>query len=227
MTATGVATAQETTADVDVAAVGEAALAADPEALATGLETPPDDAILPEGIINPPSGASANAEILDQLAGSTEALANFDGVVSSVSHGFDTDPAIVPGLLSSGILTYTVVDHAITAEDLNLLEERALQDVGGGTPAPNAATPGVASEGSVQRINLGGVEAFLLTVSADLGVVKGVVQIVAVPVGNTMVIGTMLVADQGEVDQAQVRGFAEALTLAGVDHLGTVAEGAQ
>ncbi len=41
-----------------------------------------------------------------------------------------------------------------------------------------------------------------------------------------MAIGTVLIADQDAVDQEEVRGFAEALTLAGVEHIGTVAEGA-
>lgn len=223
----GVATAQETATDVDVASIAETAIAADPAALVTGLETPPDDAELPEGFINPSSDGSVSAEVVEQLRGTTEALVDLDDMIGNVSHGFDTDPEIVPGLFSAGVITYIVADREITSEDLDLLEERARQDVDGGTPVASSSTPEVDSEGSVQRIELGGSDAVSLTVAANLGVVNGVVQIVVVPVGNTMVVGTVLVADQGEVDADMVLPYAENLTLAGVSHLGTVAEGAQ
>ncbi|MDQ3444237.1 MAG: hypothetical protein M3490_11575, partial [Chloroflexota bacterium] len=82
-------------------------------------------------------------------------------------------------------------------------------------------------QGSVERIDIGGAEAVVLTVGIEQGGITILVQVVAVPVGNTMAIGTVLIADQDAVDQEEVRGFAEALTLAGVEHIGTVAEGAQ
>lgn len=233
ISATGAATAQETGTDVDVAATGEAVLAADPDALVTGLETPPDDALLPEGFMKPASGVSENAEIAEQLAGTILDVANLDGVLSNVSYGFDTDPSTVPGLLSAGVIAYIVTDTEITAEDFDSYEDRAGQGLEGGTPeaeaeAASKATPTTPpSEANVQRIDFGGGEAVVVTVGVELGAVNAVVQIVAVPVGNTMVIGTVLIADQGEVDQEQVLGFAEALTLAGVEHIGTVAEGAQ
>ncbi len=222
-TASGAATAQETATDVDVPAIGEAVLEADPETTATGLETPPDDALLPEGFINPPSGVAENAEIVEEFTG---AIGQIEGSIATVNHAFDTDPAVVPGIISSGIVTYIVTDEEITAEDLDVFEEGASQGLDAGTPSADAAaTPDVASEGSVQRIDLGGSEAVLLTVGVELGAVNAVVQIVALPVGNTMVIGTVLVADQGEIDQDLVLGFAEELTLAGVTHLEAVAGG--
>lgn len=225
VSASGAATAQ----DVDVAGVGESVLAADPTALATGLETPPDDAILPEGFINPPTGEPANADIIEQFTG---AIGEIEGSLATVNHGFDTDPAVVPGLISAGILTYIVADEEITDEALDEFEEGASEGLVTATPEAGSdaesATPAAFNpQGTVERIDLGGVEAVAITVGVDQGGVSVVVQIVAVPVGNTMAIGTVLIADQAEVDQGQVRGFAEALTLAGVDHLGTVAEGAQ
>lgn len=225
-TASGVATAQETGTDVDIAAIGETVLAGDPESIVAGLEVLPDDADLPEGFINPPSGVSENADIVEEFTG---AIGQMDGSIGTVNHAFDTDPAIVPGIISSGIVTYIVTDEEITAEDLDEFEEGASQGLTGATPeaGSSAATPGITSEGNVQRIDLGGTEAVLLTVGVELGGVNAVVQIIAVPVGNSMVIGTVLVADQGEIDQDLVLGFAEALTLTGVEHLGTVAAGTQ
>lgn len=223
LTATGAATAQETISDVDVAAIGETVLAADPEALATGLETPPDDAALPEGFINPPSGVPANAEIIDQFTGE---VGEIEGSIATVNQGFDTDPEIVPGLISAGILTYIVADQEITPEALDDFEEGARESFSGDMNADDSGTPAaIAPEGSVERIDLAGGEAVVITVGVAQGGVDVVVQIVAVPVGNTMVIGTVVVADQGEVDRDVVLGYAEELSLAGATHLGTVAEG--
>lgn len=224
--ASGAASAQETAIDIDIAATGEIVLAADPDALATALETPPDDSLLPEGFMNPPSGEPENAEIIEQFTG---AIGDIEGTVATVNHGFDTDSAVVPGLISAGIMTYIVTDAEITAEDLDEFEEGASEGLDTGTPeAATEATPaGLSPQGAVKRIDIGGAEAIVITVSVEQGGVSVSVQIAAVPVGNTMVIGTVLIADQGEVDQEQVLGFAEALTLAGVDHLDTVAEGAQ
>jgi len=231
LASSGVVTAQETATDVDIAAIGESVLAADPELMVTGLESPPDDASIPEGFINPPSGVAANAEIVDPLTGTFE---NFEGAIGNVSHGFDTDPTVVPGLISSGILTYIVTDGPIDENALNQIEEQLGQGLNAATPAAEAtsegATPsasGPTTEGQVERVEVGGADAIVTSVSAELGAVNGTIQIVAVPVGNTLVIGTVVVADQGEVDPEQVLGFAEALTLAGVEHIGTVAEGAQ
>ncbi len=227
LSAASVASAQDTATDVDVAAIAETALGADPAALVTGLETPPDDANLPEGFINSPSDGSVNAEILEQLTGTTESIVEFEDTVGIVSHGYDTNPEIVPGVFSAGVISYIVADHEVTSEDLDSLEERARRNINVGTPAAATSTPEVESEGSVQRIELGGSDAMLLTVAANLGVVRGVIQIVVIPVGNTMVVGTMLVVDPSEVNADEVLPFAQDLTLAGVSHLGTVAEGVQ
>lgn len=230
-TATGMASARQTGTDVDIAAISETVLAADPEGLAARLETPPDDAVLPEGFINPPSGVSENAEIIEEFTGVVGGINNIEGAISNVSHAFETDPAIVPGLFSTGIITYVVTDAAIDAGVVDVYEMNAQQRVGTATPASGAesgATPSaVAPDSSVQRIDINGTEAILVTVGVDLGGVSAILQNVAVPIGNTLVIGTVLVADQGEVDQEQVLAFAEELTLAGAEHLGTVAQGVQ
>jgi len=213
LSTSGMIAAQET--DIDIAAVSEVVLAADPDAVAAGLETPPDDADLPEGFFNPPSGTPENAEIAEALV---LPVGELDGAVASINHAFDVDPDVVPGLISAGYINFVVAEEEITDDELDDFEEGAASSF-------EEDTTGVA--GSVSRIDLGGVEAVAITVVTEEAGISAVVHLVAVPVGHTLVIGTALVADQGTVDPDDVLPFAEALTLAGVAYLETVAEDAQ
>lgn len=221
----GAAAAQDPAPEIDIAAIGDVVLGTDPEALAVALETPPEDAGLPEGFVNPPSGTPEYAELVEEFAGG---IGEIEGAIGSTSHGFNTDPAVVPGLISTGIITYIVAEEEITAEDLDDFEEGASERPERATPAAVAevdgATPALETDIAVERFELGGAEAVVITFSVELGATSAVVQIVAVPVGNTMVMGSAVVADLGPVDAGEVQEFAEALTLAGVAHLAAVAE---
>lgn len=73
---------------------------------------------------------------------------------------------------------------------------------------------------------MGGVEGALVTYVLNEEALQSVVQIVAIPVGNTMVI-SMVVQAGTEVDADAVLTASEDLVLAGVDYLGTVAGDAQ
>lgn len=73
---------------------------------------------------------------------------------------------------------------------------------------------------------MGGVEGALVTYVLNEEALQSVVQIVAIPVGNTMVI-SMVVQAGTEVDADAVLTASEDLALAGVDYLGTVAGDAQ
>lgn len=209
------AAAQDTATDVDIAAIGEVVLEADPDALAEGLQTPPDDADLPEGFINPPSGTPENAELAEALVLPVD---DMEGAVASVNHAFDVEAGALPGLINAGYLNYVISEDEINGDDLDDFEEGAAGGLEG-------SAEGI--EGTVDRIDIGGVEAVTITVVTEQEGVSAVVQMVAVPVGNTMVIGTALVADQGTVDPDEVQPFAEELTLAGASYLEVVAEDAQ
>lgn len=202
--------------EVDVAAISETVLDADPEALVEGLTDPPADEDLPEGFINPPSGTPENADLAEsfQLPAS-----EFPGSIGSVNFPFDTDPDVIPGLISAGYLNYVVSDEEITDEQIEAFKQGAEEGL--------TATPDPAIETSVEDITVGEVDAVLISVVTEQNNVSAVVQLIALPVGNTFVIGTALVADQGEVDADEVQAYAEELTLAGVAHLGEVAEDAQ
>lgn len=199
--------------EVDVAEVGEAVLDADPEAIVEGLENPPDDDQLPEGFFNPPSGTPENEEL-----GSAFELpvSDLEGSIASVNFAFDTDPEVIEGLISAGYLNYVVLEEEVTDDMLEDFKSGAEEGMEGNTDET--------IEFAVEDIEVGGANAVLITVTTTDEGASAVVQMVAVPVGNTFVIGTALVADQEEVDPAAVQTHAEELTLAGVEYLGTIAE---
>lgn len=206
------ATAQ--TEDVDVAEVGEAVLEADPESLVDGLESPPEDDQLPEGFINPPSGTPEN----EDLGAAFELpVSDLEGSLASVNFAFDTDPEVIEGLISAGYLNVVVLEDEVTDDMLEDFKTGAEEGMESNTDED--------IEFAVEDIEVGGADAVLITVTTTDASASAVVQMVAVPVGNTFVIGTALVADEEEVDAAAVQTHAEDLTLAGVEYLGTLAEG--
>ena len=209
------AAAQDEEEDVDLAAIGETVLAADSEALVEALVDPPADEDLPEGFLSPPDGTPANADLAEsfQLPAS-----EFPEAVGSVTFPFDTDAEVIPGLISAGFLNYVIGEEEITDEQLDEFRQGAEEGIG--TPEPGMQT-------SVEDITVGGVDGVLISFETEQDNISVAVQLVAVPVGNTFVIGTAVVADQGEVDADAVLTYAEDLTLAGAEHLGTVAEDAQ
>jgi hypothetical protein len=200
----------ETTADVD--AVAEAVLAVDPTDLATALEEAPTDADLPEGFKAPVDGTPENAEVVDAFS---TGLGDLEGAVGNVTHGLDTDPDVVPGMLSSGILTYITADEEISDSDLDDFQEGV--EEGLGTSSPDA---------TAERVEIQGTEAVLVTLPLEESGTSVIVQMLAIPVGNTMVIATVLVVDTTAVDVEEVQPFTAELAVAGVNYLGTVAEGA-
>jgi hypothetical protein len=202
-------------ADPDVDAIGESVLAVEPEALVDALGATPDDSVLPDGFINPESGTPENEDL---IAAFSSPIGDLDGAVGTVTHGLDTDPDVVPGLISSGIITYIVADEEITDDDVADFEDGARESMEGNTD------PSV--EASVESVEVAGVDSVQIEVVTTQGDIVSVVQMVAIPVGNTFVIGTVVVADQAEVDEAEVLEFANEVGIAGVENLGIVAEDA-
>ncbi len=209
------AAAQEEDEEIDVAAIAETVLDVDPEALVEALVDPPADDDLPEGFVSPPDGTPANADLAESFQ---IPESEFPEAIASVSFPFDTDPEVVPGLVSAGYLNYVVLEEEITDEQLDEFREGA--EEGLGTPEPGI-------ESSVEDITVGGVDGLLISAVTTQDNVSAVVQLVALPVGNTFVIGTAVVADQEEIDPAEIQTYAEDLTLAGAEYLGTVAEEAR
>jgi hypothetical protein len=189
----------------------QAVLAIAPGALIDILATTPDDALLPDGFMNPPAGTPAAG--MDVFSSFSVGLAAIPGTIATITHGLNTDSAVVPGLISVAIITYIVTDHAITDADMTKFQEDAERGISTGNDASASAT------GSVTPITVDGRTAINVSVTTEMsGIVAGV-QILAIPIGNTMAIATVLSADQGDVDLDTVYTLAESLGIAAVANL--------
>ncbi len=218
--------------DVDIEQVSETVLSADTDALLTGLETPMDDEALPEGFSEAafaaPGDATAEEGVLptEDLEGTLGTIAytvSYDPSASGSPEAETDDSASTPALddlsgLSFGFasLNYIVFEDELTSDDLEDFK--------------SGAEEGIASEdegtATVEDITVGDTDAVLLTYVIEEEGVQSVVQMVAVPVGNVMVMSMTVLAAE-TVDADQLRVASEDLALAGIDHLGVVAEDAQ
>lgn len=207
----GPAVAAQDAAELDT--IAEAVLATDSADLVTALEEPITDADLPGGFLAPVNGVPENAEIVDAFV---NGMGDLGGVATPVNQGLDTDPELVEGLLSTAVITYMVTDQEITADDL--------ADFSEGLESGLNSDPSM--QGVVEPTTLFGTDAVLVTATLEQDGIYVVVQMLAIPVGSTMVVGTLLVADQTEVDPTDIEPLTEDLTVAGVEFLGKAAEAA-
>lgn len=207
----GPAVAAQDAAELD--AIAESVLAVDSADLVAALEEPITDQDLPGGFLAPVNGEPENAEIINAFV---DGMGDLGGVATPVNIGLDTDPAVVQGLLSTAVISYMVADEEITSSDLD--------DFTKGLETGLVGDPTM--EGTVEPTELFGSDAVLATISVEQSGVFVVVQMLAIPVGNTMVIGVLLVADQVETDPTDVLPLTENLTVAGVEYLGKAAEAA-
>jgi hypothetical protein len=215
LSAAPVAMAQD---EVDIEAVAETVLAADLDTLLADMETPMADDALPAGFSGATfmepgeAGSEMGAIPADDLEGSEGSIAY---MLDYAPGGAEGTPAA--GAMSFGFasVNYVFVDEEITEDDLKDFRE--------------GAEEGVASEeegtATVEEIEVNGTDAVLLTFLLEEDGVTSVVKMVAVPVGNTMVMA-MVAEAASEVDEDAVYAAAEELTFASIAHLGETAEGA-
>lgn len=200
---------------VDIEAVAEATLDADLDTLITDMEEPMDESQLPTGFSAPtfidPESASSEDLVLP-----AEDLAFSEG---SVAYNIEYEPDTTGFSIGLSSLNFVFVDGEITEDDMDDFREGAtegLEDDGSG------------AEMSVEDIEINGIDAVLISYELVEDDIISVVQMVALPVGNTMVMSMVVAAsDDLDMDTVQVRIDAENLLLSGVQHLGTVAETAQ
>lgn len=208
--------------DVDIDAVGETVMSADIDTLIADLETPPADEALPDGFANatfvPLDEASQDAGMLteDDLQGSEGSIAYSVDYDPTTAAGADASPEATGFAVRIASVNYIFIDEEITSDDLEDFKEGA--EEGASTDEQGEAT--------VELVEINGAEAVLMTyVLEDTGV-QSVVQMYAVPVGNTMVI-TMIVEAGETVDADGLLADTEALTISMIGHLGETAEGGQ
>jgi len=201
--------------EVDVAAVAETALDADLDALMTAMEEPMTDDALPEGF--------SNATFVDPATAGAEDLAlpaeDLDFADGSVAYNVDYAPESQGMVIGFSSLNYVFVDEEITEDDMADFAEGASQGL---------EEDSTGAEMAVEDIEINGVTGTLISYElAEEGIVS-VAQMIALPVGNTMVLGMVVAAsDDPSLDGDAVLADAENLVLAGVDHLGVAAEDAQ
>jgi hypothetical protein len=217
--------------DVDIDAVSETVLAADTDALLTELETPMADENLPEGFSEAefadPEQATAEegvlpSEDLEGTLGSVAYTLSYEpaGTASPEAGATTTDEA-TPGLDMSALsFGFASVNYVVFEEELDSGDLEDFKD---------GAQHGIDEEegqASVEDITIGDTDGVLLTYIIEDSGVQSAVQMVAVPVGNVMVM-SMVVLASTEVDADAIQTDSENLVLAGIEHLGTVAEDAQ
>ena len=200
---------------VDIESAAEATLATDLDDLLTDMEEPIDESLLPTGF-SAPEFVDPEKATSDDLVLPAEDLAFSEG---SVAYSIDYEPDTTGFSIGMSSLTFVFVDGEITASDMDDFKEGATQGL---------EDDGSGAEMAVEDIEINGVDAVLISYELVEDDIISVVQMVAMPVGNTMVMSMVVAAsDDLEMDTEQVRTDAENLLLAGVQHLGTVAEAAQ
>jgi hypothetical protein len=221
-TAAPVAMAQD---DIDLESISETVMDADSQKLITAMETPMADDDLPAGFSDAtytdPEAATGDEGVLP--------ASDLEGAEGSVAYMVDWDPTSAEGTPEAtaspvddafavriATLNYVFFDQEITSDDLDDFKteaEKSLQSEGG-------------ADASVDTVQFNGTDAVLLTYEINEDDIVSIVQMLAVPVGNTMVI-SMVVEAGTDVDAEAVLGASEELALAGARHLGTVAEDAK
>lgn len=210
----GLATAPVAAQSVDIEATAGKVLDADPEAISDGVSEAPSDDLLPDGFTNPVDGTPEAGDAADSLA---LPVSEIDGALASESYPLDADSSVVGGQFAFGNLNFVVLEEEVTEDQLADFKNGAEEGLG---------TPESGTTSAVEDIEVDGTVAVLITVTVEDSGTFATVQLVALPVGNVLVISTVAVADETEVDAGDVQAQAEELSLSGVAYLDEVADAA-
>jgi len=217
----------------DVSSIAKDVLAADPQSLLEGLQTPPSDKDLPEGFSDAqyvdiasdatPVASPVSDDISRDCLYDASSLGQTEGAVGYSIVG-DTTALNFPYVCAS--INYVIFEEGALGktplEDFKTGVEQGINESGGeGTPDSQGGI------GEVTDTTVAGEDAVLLTYTIEDGGAHVVVQTLALPVGNVFVISLVSVADTSEIDADQIAEYADQLTVAGIAHLGTVVEGVQ
>lgn len=214
----------------DVPAIAKSVLSADPAALLDGLQTPMRNRALPDGFSDaeyrditgtstPEAGTDTSKECLYDASG----LSDTEG---AVGYNVVGDASVVKATYVCASINYIVFNERALGKtplaDFKSGVEQGLGDAAGeGTPD---------AQGGLARIldtKVAGEDAVLLTYTLDSSGTSVVVQTLAIPVGDVFVISVVTIGDSAKVDARAAKTYANELTVAAIDHLGTIADGAQ
>ncbi|MGC4191979.1 MAG: hypothetical protein QM589_12580 [Thermomicrobiales bacterium] len=202
----------------DVKAIGDSVLAADPTDLIAALETPMRARELPDGFtkatyvdISTAEGAASEDCMYDASTVSVEGAAGY--VVTA-------DPEVVPYTYSCASVNYLAFNEKDLGDD-------PLGDFKKGVESGLEDSSSEGGTGEVTDTTVAGEDAILITYNLEQNGAYVVVQTLAIPVGNVFVVTLVSVGDSAQVDADDVETLANDLTIAAIEHLGTVAEDAQ
>jgi hypothetical protein len=204
--------AQAEAPDIDLEAISVDVIAVDPADLLTALETPIAGADLPDGfelaeymdpVANPVYAYLASGEILPDPVG-------------FVSYRIPGDPILIGGDDADAMVQYVVLEPDAVGDD-------PIADYETGALASIEGLPDT-MEGEVEVVNLGEIDAVLITVSeSDIMGTYILTQTLAFPVGNVFVLTLTSVIDYKEIEVEKAYPYAEALALIAIAHLGSIA----
>ncbi|MGN6032801.1 MAG: hypothetical protein ACTHQE_14200 [Thermomicrobiales bacterium] len=208
----------------DVATIGKAVSAIDPADLIASLETPIPARDLPDGFtkaeyvdISTAKGAASEDCMYDASSVQVEGAAGYIVTV---------DPEVVPYTYTCASINYLAFDKSDIGDD-PLGDFKKGVESGLEQSASEATPAGSTSTSEVTDITVAGEDAILITYTLEQDGTHVVVQTVAIPVGNVFVVSLLSVGDASAIDAKDVETLANDLTVAAIDYLGTVAEGAQ
>lgn len=193
---------------VDGDHLAAAVLAIAPEELLAALEAAPDDDLLPAEFSAPVDGEPRNAPMVEAFG----SIGSMPGTFGSVIHGIDTDPTQVPGVMSTGIITYAVGETAVPDDVLDSLEA---------TLSGRLDDPALAM-GEVEQVELDGTKALLGHFVFEQGQAVMTVQLLVIPAGNVLTVAVVASVDTGSIAAEDLLPLTEGLALAGVAHLAAV-----
>lgn len=227
------------TSEPDVAAISKSVLSANPQTLIQGLQTPMSNSALPkdfsdakfhniEGKATPTEATPTGAT---PVSGSTASDCLYDasglkGTEGAVGYSVVGDTAAIGVPYVCASINYVVFNEKALgshplADFKSGIQEGLQSSAGEGTPD---AQGGIAK---VVDVKVAGEDAVLLTYTLKSQRTSVVVQTLALPVGNVFVISLVTLGDVTKVDSGAAETYANELTVAAIEHLGTVAKGAQ
>ena len=145
--------------------------------------------------------------------------------IGDVSFTFDTNPDLVDGILTGGQVSYVVTDHDLSRGEIRALHAVMEEELANQAEAD--LPEGVDRYDTRADLEqFGGVESVSATIAMEGTGLNLVISHLFVPVGNTLVVNTVVISMFSDVALPTVAALTEELAAATIQYLGDVAESA-
>jgi hypothetical protein len=203
---------------VDFDAAAEAVSAVKPKALVTALETPMKASALPDGFKSAEYQDLTDQAVLDNPDTCLFDVSDIDGVVGAQGYDVKVDADVITNLYACSSLIYAVFDADSAETDL-------LKDFKTGAEEDKPAADDT-GDYAVDDTEVDGQPAVVMTYAIEQDGNYVVVKVLVMQIANVLIIGSVTLGDFEEVDPEDAGTYAEALVLAGVQHLSDAATAA-